>query len=108
MTTRSARSGAHSTVALRRHTPAWFALSHQVEIWLEKDALCGVIYGICSKFDVPLMVTRGYASLSFLYAAAAKIADDDRPAYIYHLGDYDPDGVDAGRKIHETRAGCSV
>ena len=41
-----------------------------VEIWLEKDALSGVLYPITAKYDVPLMVTRGYPSLSFLHSAA--------------------------------------
>ncbi len=90
-----------ATAALYRKA-LWADAEVQVEIWLEKDALSGVIYNICSHFDVPLMVTRGYASLSFLFAAAEKIVDLDRPAYIYHLGDFDPSGVDAGRKIEET------
>jgi hypothetical protein len=45
------------------------------EIWLEKDALAGGIYHITSKHDVPLMVARGYASLSFLHSAANAIND---------------------------------
>lgn len=57
-----------------------------VEIWLEKDALAGVIYSVTSMYDVPLMVARGYASLSFLYTAADAINELAVPAYIYHLG----------------------
>jgi hypothetical protein len=53
-------------------------------------------------YDVPLMVARGYASLSFLYHAAEYINSLDVPAYIYHLGDYYPSGVNAGEKIEET------
>ena len=53
-------------------------------------------------YDVPLMVARGYASLSFLHSAAEYINDLDVPAYIYHLGDFDPSGVNAGEKIEET------
>ena len=53
-------------------------------------------------FDVPLMVARGYASLSFLHTAAEYINDLDVPTYIYHLGDFDPSGVNAGEKIEET------
>lgn len=90
-----------ATAALYRKA-LWADADVQIEIWLEKDALSGVIHDVCSRYDVPLMVTRGYASLSFLYAAAEKIVDVDRPAFIYHLGDFDPSGVDAGRKIHET------
>jgi hypothetical protein len=80
----------------------WADANAQVEVWLEKDALSGVVFPITSAFDVPLMVARGYASLSFLHSAAEAIAEDGRPAFIYHLGDYDPSGVDAGRKIEET------
>ena len=54
-----------------------------VEIWLEKDALAGVVYPVTSMFDVPLMVARGYAWLSFLYSAAEAINTLDVPAYIY-------------------------
>src|SRR5215472_3362406 len=48
------------------------------------------------------MVARGYASLSFLFEAAAYIKSLEVPAYIYHLGDFDPSGVNAGEKIEET------
>jgi hypothetical protein len=80
----------------------WTEADAYVEIWLEKDALAGVILPVTSLYDVPLMVARGYASLSFLHGAAEHIADLDVPAYIYHLGDYDPSGVNAGDKIEET------
>ena len=48
------------------------------------------------------MVARGYASLSFLHTAAEAINALYVPAYIYHLGDFDPSGVNAGEKIEET------
>jgi hypothetical protein len=80
----------------------WNDADSYVEIWLEKDALSGVVYPITNAYDVPLMVARGYASLSFLHSAADAINELDVPAYIYHLGDYDPSGVNAGEKIEET------
>jgi len=89
------------TAALYRKA-LWNDADCYVEIWLEKDALAGVIYPITSTFDVPLMVARGYASLSFLFEAAAYIKSLEVPAYIYHLGDFDPSGVNAGEKIEET------
>jgi hypothetical protein len=79
----------------------WKDADAYVEIWLEKDALSGVIYPVTAMYDVPLMVARGYASLSFLHSAADYIEGLDVPAYIYHLGDFDPSGVDAGEKIEE-------
>src|SRR6266567_1357662 len=80
----------------------WAEADAYVEVWLEKDALAGVILPITSIFDVPLMVARGYASLSFLHEAAEYINTLDVPAYIYHLGDFDPSGVNAGEKIEQT------
>ena len=80
----------------------WRDARSYVEVWLEKDALAGVITPITSEYDVPLMVARGYASLSFLHSAAEAIAELDVPAYIFHLGDYDPSGVNAAEKIEQT------
>jgi hypothetical protein len=71
-------------------------------VWLEKDALSGVLMPVTSLYDVPLMVARGYSSLSFLYSAAEYIKSLKIPAYIYHLGDFDPSGVNAGEKIEQT------
>lgn len=80
----------------------WDAADSYVEIWLEKDALPGVVYPITEMNDVPLMVARGYASLSFLHSAADYIAQLDVPVFIYHLGDFDPSGMNAGEKIEQT------
>ena len=80
----------------------WADADCYVEVWLEKDALAGVILPVTAMFDVPLMVARGYASLSFLHTAAEYIGTIEVPTYIYHLGDFDPSGVNAGEKIEQT------
>ncbi|MGE5756176.1 MAG: hypothetical protein ACM35G_10755, partial [Planctomycetaceae bacterium] len=48
----------------------WDNQDAYVEVWLEKDALAGVLIDVTAPWDVPLMVTRGYASLSYLHGAA--------------------------------------
>ncbi len=80
----------------------WADAEDYVEVWLEKDALSAVVYDVTEEYDVPLMVARGYASVSFLHQAAPSIAADGRPAFIYHLGDFDPSGVDAAAKIEKS------
>jgi len=80
----------------------WTEVDSYVEVWLEKDALAGVILPVTTMYDVPLMVARGYASLSFLHSAAEFINDAGCPVYIYHLGDFDPSGVNASEKIEQT------
>src|SRR5690606_5014507 len=68
-------------------------------IWLEKDALAGVLYQETAKWDVPLMVTRGYPSLSYLHEAAEAISYEEKPTFLYYLGDHDPSGVDIPRNV---------
>jgi hypothetical protein len=60
------------------------------------------VYPVTDMYDVPLMVARGYASLSFLHSAAEHINTLYVPTFIYHFGDFDPSGVNAGEKIEET------
>lgn len=73
-----------------------------VEVWLEKEALAGVLVDVTDKWDVPLMVTRGYPSLSFVHSAAASIAKENRPVHIYYFGDLDPSGVDIPRFVEQS------
>jgi hypothetical protein len=77
----------------------WASQDVYVEIWVEKDALAGVISPVTAEYDVPLYVARGYSSMTFIYDAAEDIKRIGKPAYIYHFGDYDPSGVDAADKI---------
>ncbi|MCF6110831.1 hypothetical protein L2331_13140 [Mesorhizobium muleiense] len=70
--------------------------SDYIEIWCEKDALAGVMWDATSDYDVPLMVSRGMPSLTFLYGSAQAIrraAVAGKQTYIYQFGDHDPSGV---------------
>lgn len=80
----------------------WERQDAYVEVWLEKEALAGVLYEETKNWDVPLMVTRGYSSLSFLYQAAQSIEAEDKPAYLYYFGDHDPSGLDIERAVEES------
>jgi hypothetical protein len=97
----SIRQALEETARLYRKD-LWRDADAYVEIWLETDALAGVVDTVTYEYGVPLMVARGYASLSFLHSAAEQIKALKVPAYIYHLGDYDPSGVNAGEKIEQT------
>jgi hypothetical protein len=87
-----------NTASLYRRN-LWVSMPVHVEIWVEKDALAGVMVEETEVYDVPLMAARGYSSLSFLYTSAKAIAARNKPAHIYHFGDLDPSGVDAARDI---------
>ena len=77
----------------------WDDQDAYVEYWIEKDAASGVAYEVTSKYDVPLMVARGFSSLTFLHQSAEYIRQIEKPCFIYHLGDYDPSGVSAALNI---------
>jgi hypothetical protein len=79
----------------------WLTQPVHVEIWVEKDALAGVISPITREYDVPLYVARGYSSLTFIYDAAEEIKSLGKLVHVYHFGDFDPSGVDAANKIEK-------
>jgi hypothetical protein len=67
-----------------------------IEIWCEKDALAGLIWQVTSQYDVPLMISRGMPSLTFLHGTAQEIckaAVAGKFTFIYQFGDHDPSGV---------------
>jgi hypothetical protein len=70
-----------------------------VEIWTEKDALAGVLVEETRPWDVPLMVSRGFSSVSYLYEAAETIRNIGKPAFLYYFGDHDPSGIHIDRAI---------
>src|SRR5262249_3089988 len=77
----------------------WDNQDHYVEVWTEKDALAGVLLEETRKWDVPLMVSRGFASASYLYEAAETIKAVGKPTYLYYFGDHDPSGLYIDRAI---------
>jgi hypothetical protein len=79
----------------------WRDAAEVVEIWVEKDALAGVIYPITDRCDVPLMVTRGFSSETFCFEAVEAREGDPRPYWVYYLGDFDRSGRDAARSLLE-------
>lgn len=79
----------------------WSEQTVYVEVWTEKDAITGVIEQTTLRWDVPLVIARGYASETFLWEAAEQIEEVDKPTYIYQLGDHDYDGVKAFGKVQE-------
>jgi hypothetical protein len=67
-----------------------------IEIWVEKEALSGVLWDITSEYDVPLLVSKGMPSLTQLYGSACEIAragNEGKRSYVYQFGDHDPSGV---------------
>jgi hypothetical protein len=82
--------------------PRWDEQPNYVELWVEKDALAGVLAPLGREYHVPIMVGRGYISISALYEAAARFrAHADKSCFLVYLGDHDPSGEDMVRDIRD-------
>lgn len=84
------------------HIDMWKNQKYRPEVWIEKDALSGVIRGVCEENDVPYFCCRGYTSLSEVYGASLRLnqySDAGQIPFIIHFGDHDPSGMDMSRDI---------
>lgn len=83
----------------------WEDQPNRVEVWIEKDALVGVLESACPDLDVPYFACRGYTSQSEMWRAAMRfnryINILNQSPIIIHLGDHDPSGVDMTRDIQD-------
>ncbi len=89
-----------STARLYRKS-LWAESDVEVEIWLEKSALAGVIQPVTFEYDVPLMPTGGYSSETFAFEAVDDLRGTDKTLVIYSLYDFDRSGKDAERSLRE-------
>lgn len=86
------------------HRDLWATQDKRLEVWIEKDALVGVIENICNENDVPFFSCRGYVSDSEMWHAAMRQrthTSNDQSVIAIHLGDHDPSGIDMTRDITE-------
>jgi len=93
---------------VRRFIPAyrldrWEAQESCAEVWVEKQALVGVLEPITDPLHVTLMANRGYSSSSAMYEAANRMLglSQGRPMHVLYLGDHDPSGLDMVRDIED-------
>jgi hypothetical protein len=78
----------------------WAGQRWRPEVWIEKDALVGVIEGVCAEYRVPHFPCRGNNSQSAQYKAGKRFERhlaDGLPPVVLHLGDHDPSGLDMTR-----------
>jgi len=78
----------------------WASQERRVEVWIEKEALAGVIEPVCRELDVPYYAVRGYNSQSGAFEAWKRVIQRERngqQTLIIHLGDHDPSGIDMTR-----------
>jgi len=83
----------------------WQKQKIRCEVWIEKDALIGVIEKPCTDWDVPYFSCRGYTSQSEMWSAAQRmrnlVEENGCKIIVLHLGDHDPSGIDMTRDIQD-------
>ncbi|KKN29291.1 hypothetical protein LCGC14_0845470 [marine sediment metagenome] len=91
-----------------RSVSYWFRVDHwegqpyRPQVWIEKEALVGVIADICEQLDIGYYACKGYMSLSEMWVGSERFGDieaDGQQPVIIHLGDHDPSGMDMTRDI---------
>jgi len=93
-----------SSAAKQYRVDMWEGQEWRPEVWIEKDALLGVIEGVCEELDMPFFSCRGYTSQSEMWGASVRLlryAKAGQIPIIYHLGDHDPSGKDMTRDIRD-------
>ena len=85
----------------------WVNQPNYVEVWIEKEALVGVIERPCRRWRVPYFACKGYVSASEMYDAAQRLAgfaETGQHVTVIHLGDHDPSGTQMTENIAERLA----
>lgn len=110
--TRNLRGNSHwsdpgsviDSAAYSYHLDHWVGQRNYVEVWVEKDALIGIVGQICQRLDVNHFSCRGYVSQSEMWEAARRLkrrSDQGQHIVLLHLGDHDPSGKDMSRDISD-------
>lgn len=86
-----------AAIADQYHESWWDSQEFYVEVWVEKDALIGVVGRACEALDVPYFSCRGYTSQSEMWIAGRRLGDQmdlyEKKVVVIHLGDHDPSGL---------------
>lgn len=79
----------------------WSRQDSYIEVFVEKDAMAGVLEPVTSEFDVPLNVIRGDISETFVWNIAEIWKQIPKIIYCYYLGDHDPSGLRLEQTLKE-------
>jgi hypothetical protein len=82
----------------------WETQPNHVEVWVEKEALSGIVSQAATGVRAIHFANRGYVSQSEMYAAGQRFRNYGRRGknnYVIHLGDHDPSGIDMTRDIQD-------
>lgn len=95
------------TVASAYRLDFWTRQQTHVEVFVEKDAMSGVLQPVTDEYQVHLNVTRGYCSETCMMDIANFWNRIEKPIQAFYLGDHDPAGLDIERDLlSKLKAAC--
>ena len=85
----------------------WRGLPDRVFVALEKEALVSIVYDVTQEYDVPLLVLRGFSSVTFIHDLASQIVGYRQyglRSHVLVLTDLDPSGVVSAGSLRDRLA----
>lgn len=86
------------------HAGRWYEQPRHVSVFVEKQALAGVLEPTCEELEVSLFPCKGYPSISAVKTWVDGVYEhigDEAVAVIVYLGDHDPDGLQIPKSLEE-------
>ncbi len=74
-----------------------------IELWVEKDALATIFTKVAAPYTIPVVVCRGFSSVSFLNDFRDRLRSyPGREVVMLYFGDFDPSGMEILEAIETT------
>lgn len=90
----------------------WEEQEYYIELWTEKDAISSVIKPLTDKYQVTMVVNRGYSSATAMYESSERFNNQKgiKNCILLYLGDHDPSGLNMITDIQQrlNEFGCNV
>jgi hypothetical protein len=86
------------------HMDPWITQDVRFFCIVEKDALRGVLQRSCNRWDIPLLASRGYPSVSVIREFVLRDFSryyGDQKLIVLDFSDHDPSGIDMTRDLQD-------
>lgn len=100
----SSPAGVIKSAAYSYAIDLWSDQQNRVEVWVEKEALIGVVSKAAQTYQASSFACKGYTSQSEMWRAGRRFKryqENGQQPIVIHLGDHDPSGIDMSRDIKD-------
>ena len=87
------------TVSRSYRKDFWSSLPDYIHIFIEKDAMSGIVAPVTQEYDLSMSPIRGYVSDSYVHSLGTQWRQIEKPIHVFYMGDFDPSGFDLERDL---------